>query len=115
MIIKRLLQNKSGWQKGALMGLIIYLFVAMTALAMCFSDYIGLGSEGCIGAGWTLVIFGFPTSLLEIANEIYFKPSFFMQIFTLFILALVQYIIGGAIIGYYRFKKDKTIFKNKNA
>jgi hypothetical protein len=110
MIIKRLLQNKSGWQRGALIGLIIYFFIAMTALAMCFLDYIGLGSEGCEAGGWTLVIFGFPASLLEITIAA-FNPSFFMQIFTLFILTLVQYIIGGAIIGYFRFKKDKTIYK----
>lgn len=87
------------WQRGAIIGFTIYLPILILSLLMCFGDSTGATREGCEGAGWLLLFLGLPTSLIEIFLE-KLDLSIREQVFNLLFLDLLQYVLGGAIIGW---------------
>jgi len=107
---KEFLENKKGWQKGSLIGFIVFLPIFSFVVILCLSEFSGISREGYIAAGWVLLFFGLPTSLIGAILE-NFEISFFMQIVNLLILVFVQYVIGGGIIGHYFCKKPRRLLK----
>jgi hypothetical protein len=106
MSLKKYIKNKRGWKKGSIIGLMICLPILSFAIVLCIAEYIGLVKEGYVGAGWTMILLGFPTTLIEIFIED-FEISFSGQIISLIALVLIQYVIGGGLIGFYLERKKR--------
>lgn len=87
------------WQRGAMIGFIIYLPILILASIMCLGDFSGASREGCEGAGFFLIFLGLPTSLIEMFLE-KFTLSVSEQVLNLLLLDFLQYVLGGAIIGW---------------
>lgn len=89
-----------GWQRGAATGLAIYSVIFVLASALCLAQYLGVAAEGYVGAGWLLLFFGLPLTMIEALLES-FEPSFLQQIVNLFGLAFLNWIAVGALAGHW--------------
>ena len=88
------------WQKGAVVGAAGFALLGCFALGLCLAQFLGITQEGYISAGWMLLFFGLPTTLIEAFLESY-DPSFRQQLANLFLLAFLNSVLVGTLIGVY--------------
>lgn len=89
----------AGWRIGAVAGLAVYAVIALLASLLCLAEYRGIASEGYLGAGWLLLLFGLPLTAIESLLEAG-ELSFARQIVSLFVLALLNWLAIGALAGH---------------
>lgn len=103
------MKNLKHYQKGMLVGLLVYLPIFLIAFLYSIGGQIE-GGENIIGAGMFLLMFGLPTTLIEALLE-NLNPSIHTQLINLFVLSFFNYLllgcIGGLLFEKYLKKKDR--------
>ena len=89
----------AGWRRGAVAGVAVYAVIFIPASLLCLANYLGIASEGYVGAGWLVLFFGLPLTAIEALLEP-LEMSFVQQLVNLFILALLNWLAIGALTGY---------------
>ncbi len=97
-VIRQLWSQLATWQKGATAGALAFLAFGLGALVLCLLEHLGMIEEGYVSAGWILLFFGLPSTLIEALLESA-DPTFSQQLVNLFLLAFLNSVLAGSLVG----------------